>query len=669
MKTRIAFLASLTTTVLLSVTAAQQKSVSAEAHLRAAMDAETVDGDLKTAADIYMKLGDAPDTRKETRETARLRLGALYEKQRNPAARTVYDAIVQDRSSSAVALRAAEARLAAMASSRVVGTTITRVCEGADCDGSVSRDGRYLLTGSANARISVRDLRTGKVRQLEAPERARWPSLSPDGKHIYYTTGDPQVAGVMSAKGGPGQVLFPNGYPAVWSPDSRRVLVVTNNRSEKSPSQGLMWVSLSDRGAHRLPVQVLAFLIVKLSPEGKYIAFSAYDEKYGDGVYVMASDGSGQTLVFDSDNASPVGWTPDGKYLLVEQGLTGPVTLWALPMAGGIAGGTPVVVHRFTGEEGLFFGDVTDSGVLYYRTSPTNVQIYMAALDPATGRVTATPRPVSLPRTGRNLRPRFSPDGRRLAYVWNEGRVGDANAARELRVYSFDERREVVFPTQGHIGQGPVCWSADGDSIVISRRRTQRGANIAEAMRVNLTTRDESLLFPANPTFWQFGCSKTHVVGHVGDSAGLIVRGLSDGSDRPLYRSSAGAAIFGWPAFSRSGELVAFGERLDSGVVVLRVAPTNGGAARELTRGAGISRYFAWSADDQFVYFSQAAADGTSEVLRVPVTGGPPVKTGFRGPGDGEFDLSSDEKTIVGVWGQVREAQLFAMRGFLPQTR
>jgi hypothetical protein len=94
-------------------------------------------------------------------------------------------------------------------------------------------------------------------------------------------------------------------------------------------------------------------------------------------VYLIDSNGKGETTIGSGED-TPVGWSHDGKYVLVVRNGSfspngpGP-SLWAIPVSAGNAQGEPVMVHRkFESDkwEGnaarVQFLGVTTFGALYY---------------------------------------------------------------------------------------------------------------------------------------------------------------------------------------------------------------------------------------------------------------------------------------------------------------
>src|ERR1051325_9332526 len=98
----------------LALLAAPQKNDDPERWLQAAMQAETVDGDLKSAIEQYKKIIGKAGARREVVAKALVRLGMCYERQGNADARKQYERAVREFADQSEAIAPASERLAAM---------------------------------------------------------------------------------------------------------------------------------------------------------------------------------------------------------------------------------------------------------------------------------------------------------------------------------------------------------------------------------------------------------------------------------------------------------------------------------------------------------------------------------------------------------------------------
>jgi Tol biopolymer transport system component len=643
----------------LSGVVSSQGNSAAEARLRMAMDKETIDGDLDDAIRQYAALAADHKAPERVRGEALLRLAMAHEKSGSTEARVYYERAVGEFPRLTDVVRIASSRLAGRGAQVAAGRTTRLLCAGSDCLAKVSPDGRSLLVyGRGNTGVFVKDVRSGAIRRIAgAPEDAQGLSWSPDGKQIAYGTKN-GATGIVAMSGGLGRTLHPNSYPETWSPDGKRVLVVLRP-PERPGEEQLAWVSVADGSVRQLPPKVALFLGVVVSPDGKWLAYGAAQSLVPfnqTGINFMASEGSGDVSTWPYDDGDlPVGWTPDGKYFL----WSGRDSIWVSRFSDGRLQGSPQLIIR---EPGISAVQLTRAGSLIYRKQVSDIDFYIAPLDPRSGRVTAAP--TLLPGAGpNNYMARYSPDGRRLVYF--DG--ADRQSFRTMKVFSFDSQEEQVLRTTNPMAGGPVCW-LDNDAIAFNSPR-QGGAGGVVSM--NLRTQEERLL-PSQSAFAIFSCAGGLGSGISDGGVGVSIRTLADGSERELYRYPAPVQPpLATPALSRDGMMLAFFERILPRTFVLRVVPTNGGDARELARfeqpvRQNQPRCITWSPDGRYVYYCRSDSNDVVETFRVPVTGGASTSTGLKGPGAGDIEISPDGTRIISRWGVPGERRLWALDNFLP---
>jgi len=178
--------------------ASQAKDDKAEMTLQAAIKAETVDGDLRGAIELYKKIAALPGAGRATVATALLRMGGCYEKlgeADSQEARKAYEQVVREYGDQAAAAAEARTKLAALSGAggtpRGLTLTVRKVLEG-DVSGKVSPDGRLISFTDESGDVAVRDLITGQIRRLT--DEGSWSEdhwaeesvPSPDGKSVAY---------------------------------------------------------------------------------------------------------------------------------------------------------------------------------------------------------------------------------------------------------------------------------------------------------------------------------------------------------------------------------------------------------------------------------------------------------------------------------------------------
>jgi Tol biopolymer transport system component len=469
---------------------------------------------------------------------------------------------------------------------------------------------------------------------------------------------------VAEIDGAKARTIYRGGDSYAWSADGKRMLIGVLPPDQPTNVANLLWVDIATGAAQRLPTIHANLDVAKVSPDGKYVAFNA--SKDGDAeenVYVMASDGSGETVVSPSAAyQEPIAWTPDGKHLVYAQ-YGASVGLWAVSVANGKVQGAASNMHMDF-EKGTGFLGATRAGAIYYRAISSTSDVFTATMDSSTGKVTSAPTPVPVERAGANAIPRWSPDSRKLAYLWVQSVVtpSQARPSNQLSVYSFDTGKEER-PAMPKVAAAAYCWSRDGASILFNSAESPK----AEAVRFNLGTSQTTPLFPGAPVLSLRSCVNDFVAGL--DTAGIRVRNLRTGSEKEIY--PRGPNRNSLPALSHDGRSIAFIES-GGGTTVLHLAASEGGSVRDIVTANAPEELqtrwgMAWSPDDRFVYFARRP-DGKLpyELLRVPAAGGTAESMGLKVEDLRDLDIAPDGTRIAFSIGAVNRPEIWAIKGFLP---
>ena len=422
---------------------------------------------------------------------------------------------------------------------------------------------------------------------------------------------------------------------AEWSADGEQILISGTGDDE---SRQLAVVSVAD-GSVRTLKRSLGSLWpvgVSLSPDDRYLVYDLPEGSNSEerDIFVLnVATGEETPLVRHPANDFVLGWAPDGRHVLFASDRAGALGVWLQPVEDGRADGDPWMVKAdlwrvtpigFAEDGSFFFGIPMDSE-----------KVFVATLDPQTGTVLASPTPVSGDRLATESSPRWSPDGRYLAYVSLEGaEAGWFTGEYTLSIRSVEtgETRQLRVPDlktfSSHI------WFPDGHHLLLGGVDTNDRKGW---FKVDVQTGAAERL-PAfwnmdmTPMGWSADGRSLFYMPRQGESTvtptGIAVLDLESGNKRVVYDQEVRRV-----ALSPDGRSFAFamgggGERS------IMLMPSTGGVPRELTRFQTENDYnvfaITWSTDGRYVLYARPWG-GTRELWRAPVAGGPAEKLDILG--------------------------------------
>jgi Tol biopolymer transport system component len=453
---------------------------SADVTMRAALEKESVEGDLRGVITLYERAARDAGSDRALAAKALLASADAYRKLGDPRARAAYEAVVAryaDQPTYAAAARNWLGKTGAAAQGQPTLTT-RRVMDGRNAE-RVSPDGRHLLRSGGN--LSLYELASGKVRDVTTDGNAdetdpRYPLravFSPDGQRVAYELFiEKSVRGILRVvaigdQAGESHTLVDNAdiqniEPMDWSPDGRWI-AVSIRRVDRTAQIGL--VDARD-GALRVlrSVDWLGPSQMALSPDGLAVA---YDRPSGEGeverdIFVMALDASREfpAVVNPSDDRL-VAWAPGGRQLLFTSDRGSTVGLWTVPVKDGKAGPSAEFIADTGPSRPL---GLTASGALYYRALVAGADIWAAPFDRQSLQLMSPPVRLLRQFKGLNQMPEWSADGQQLAYVSRRGVLAPSPvviAISDARTGNFV--REV--PVRASYVAYPK-WSPDGRTFI-----------------------------------------------------------------------------------------------------------------------------------------------------------------------------------------------------------
>src|SRR6185312_281235 len=220
----------------------------------------------------------------------------------------------------------------------------------------------------------------------------------------------------------------------------------------------------------------------KLSPDGRYIAYSALKNQDSEDshIYVLAADGSSEKEIVTRSgaNEAPV-WTLDGSRILFTSYRSGTYDLWSVALSGSGRGGDPSLIQPDIGK--ILPIGLTRSGSFYYVHERGAENVFLANLKE--GRVEAPLVRLTESFAGSNRGPAWSPDGKFIAFK----RRGEGNRiGYDLVVHALDTGAEQIYSSNTLAGvPAKPLWLHDGTGLVLAMADRQERISFH---RLNLKT-------------------------------------------------------------------------------------------------------------------------------------------------------------------------------------
>jgi Tol biopolymer transport system component len=358
----------------------------------------------------------------------------------------------------------------------------------------------------------------------------------------------------------------------------------------------------------------------------------------------------------DVDDRHPV-WFADGRALLFARSGNDGVSILRVSALGG---GTTRVHHDPAARElrGLALSpDGTRIAYAARTGADAPFRIVLATLGDGEARAITAPDTGSLG----DIDPRFSPDGRTLAFVRSVNEV-----TKDVYRVPLEggEPTRVTFDNRKING---LAWSPDGERLLFTSTRSgvyglwstdpdgsdlrllpvgqenvqqpstspgidaiafEQWAHRSQLRQIDLVQRTEvdagrhfrSTRWDSNPAWSPDGARIAFVSNRSGPHGIWISR--PDGSDAVQVADFGGAFVDN-PAWSPDGRTVAFDGSPDGNTAIFTVPP-EGGTPRRIVDGPGDNRNPSWSRDGRWLYF-ESNRSGQWRIHAQPVDGGTPV--------------------------------------------
>ena len=646
-------------------------------------------GNLEEAIKLFNEIIEKYSDEREYAAKSQLYIGLCYEKLGLKEAQKAYQKVVDTYPEQTEAVKLANEKLSILLRAEAVirkedkEFSIRQVWAGPDVDieGAPSPDGRYLsYMDRETGDLAIYEIATGKKRRLtnkgtwqESDEFALFSRWSPDSKNIAYSwfkkdgTYDLRIIWID----GSGLRILCSGYvePTGWSPDGKHILA---NFYKSKETNKIVLVSVAD-GSMRVikDLGIHSTAWGSFSPDGRYIVynFQPKEDTPNHDISLLSTDGSSEiSLVKHPAHEFVLGWTPDGKNILFASDRTGTFDAWVIHLSEGKPQGVPELIKKGIGK--IWPMGFTQKGSFYYGISQDKWDVYIATLDPNTGKILAQPKKEIKRFEGSNNSPDYSPDGKYLAYVSVRGtKTFISGLPNVLCIRSLEngEERELFPELKGII---LPRWSPDGRTILLfgMDKKDRSGIYQIDAQTGEVKPIVQNMLIK----YYSWTLSGKAVFYTIKDPNNklscIIMRNLDTGEEKELYRQSSPTSMSGL-ALSHDGSWLAFVE----GNKILKVMPAAGGETRNLfelkkaesIRGRGI----AWTPDGLHILFVKGWPRG--ELWRISAKDGEPQKLGLEMIRLRYLSVHPDGQHIAfsSLGSTTKIQEIWVMENFLPEIK
>lgn len=394
----------------------------------------------------------------------------------------------------------------------------------------------------------------------------------------------------------------------------------------------------------------------RVSPDGKWVAFSSRRSGNYDIFIAPAEGGAPRQVTFHEATDVVADWSPDGKTLLFYSNRDGSHDLYTIPAEGGTErrltfdGG----VHgRFSpdGRQVAYVRGAVALTIKEYRGS-SNFDLWVVPVEGGT--------PARLTKTPWNERdPAWSADGSEIYYCAEDGaryniwRV-PARGGEPTRVTDLEDG-----------DASGLVLAADGKEAIYQKSFRLFRLDLAtkKEREIAITVRSDAKGWTAGLRELREG-AKTPGASPDGREIAFSLRGdiwVVSASGGKARRVTSGSGNDEWPRFSPDGKRIAF-QSNRNGNVDIYVVSAGGGDPQQITTARDDDFYHSWSPDGRWlVYCSETS--GNRDIWKVRADGGGEAVQLTKDPGpDDDPVFSPDGQWIAFDSGRSGNQDIWIMR-------
>ncbi len=695
---KASFVVFLTAIALLFLFVDLSSQQTAEEFFEKGLYTEEAQGDLQKAIELYGQILEKFPENREIAAKAQFHIGLCYEKLGLTEAQKAYQKVLDDFPEQKETVKLARKKLALLPGARTAlekGAEQFQVRKLWDAPlyslfSSPSSDGKYLAYSSEQDFLSlgVRDLVKGESRLLTHnkswfdAEYCYKSTFSPDASQIAYCcqVKDRRIQlRTVNIDGTSTRILRDDKdgldyIPFGWTADGKQILTASFGHDNIS---GIAFISAADgsiMNEKALSLKVPWETKISLSPDGKYItgSYLPQEDSANRDIFLFSIDGDLETkLVEHPADDVLIGWSPDGKQVLFTSDRTGSIGIWTVYVSGGEAAGMPELIRGNMGNIQPL--GMTRDGKLYYEISTGASDVFIASIDPATGKVTGQPEKAFRKYETFNSTPDWSPDGQFLVCRSSRGKSANESPVLLVRSMQTNEVRELTPKTPGgRLMLYYLRWSPDGRSF-IDIGRDEKG-NVGALLSVDAQNGEAKVIARSDQSDgraniiapdWSSDGKYIHFVRIGSEFRRICKLELETGNEKEIYRSSKESGPF-WLASSPDSQKLALHAEGK-----IKIISSDGVESRELTK-AKRGTVLAWTADGENILFGkhQEGSKDMVELWIVPVGGGEPQRAGLSMSQLMLLRVSPDGKTIAFTASeQPAKSEVWVMENFLSKEK